>query len=290
MTGFARAEGQADGLAWVWELKSVNGRGLDIRCRLAAGAEHLDGAVRQACAERFKRGNISVQLTLTHADGQAKLKLNRELLDRLIGLQAELKGRVDPAPPRLEALLGVRGVIEAGDELESEEARAARDAALVRSLTIALDRMSAARREEGARLAPVLIGLIDEIARLADEAEASAALQPAQVKARFESQIKELMGQVPMPPEERLAQEIVLLAAKCDVREELDRLKAHIASAHQMLSAGGAIGRRLDFLCQELNREANTTCSKAADLALTRTGLALKSAVEQFREQVQNVE
>lgn len=290
MTGFARAQGQAEGVTWVWEVKSVNGRGLDVRGRLAAGAEHLDGAVRQACAHHFKRGNLSVQLTLTRTDGQANLRLNRDLLDRLIRLHDEFKGRVDGAPPRLDALLGVRGVIEAGDEIETEEVRAARDAILLKSLETSLDRLESARRDEGARLTPVLVGLIDEIERLVDDAEANAALQPAQIKARFQAQIGELMGQIPLPGEERLMQEVVLLAAKADVREELDRLKAHIGSARQMLAEGGAIGRRLDFLCQELNREANTTCSKAADLALTRTGLALKSAVEQLREQVQNVE
>lgn len=290
MTGFARAEGQAAGISWVWEVKSVNGRGLDVRNRLAAGAEHLEGAVRQACAHHFKRGNLSVQLTLTRTDGQAKLRLNRELLDQLIRLHDEFRGRVDDAPPRLDTLLGVRGVVEAGDEIEGEEARMARDAALLKSLETALARMETARRDEGARLAPVLASLVDEIARLVDEAEANAALQPAQIKARFQAQIAELMGQIPLPGEDRLTQEIVLLASKADVREELDRLKAHVGSARQMLAEGGAIGRRLDFLCQELNREANTTCSKAADLALTRTGLALKSAVEQLREQVQNVE
>jgi uncharacterized protein (TIGR00255 family) len=190
----------------------------------------------------------------------------------------------------LDALLGVRGVVEAGDEIETEEARTARDAALLKGLEVSLDRLETARRDEGARLAPVLVGLIDKIAQLIDDAEANAALQPAQIKARFQTQIAELMGQVPLPGEERLTQEIVLLAAKADVREELDRLKAHIGSAREMLAEGGAIGRWLDFLCQELNREANTTCSKAADLELTRTGLALKSAVEQLREQVQNVE
>jgi len=135
-----------------------------------------------------------------------------------------------------------------------------------------------------------LIALIDEIARLASDAESAAAAQPAQVKARLQAQLNDLMGTVPLPSEDRLAQEVVLLAAKCDVREELDRLKAHVASARQMIDEGAAVGRRLDFLCQELNREANTICSKAAELSLTQTGLALKSAVEQFREQVQNVE
>jgi len=290
MTGFARAEGHADGVAWMWELKSVNGRGLDVRCRLAQGAEHLDGAVRQSCAARFKRGNLSVQLTLARADGLAPLRLNRDLIDQIIRLHGELTGKIEPALPRLEGLLAVRGVLEASEPLEDEAQRARRDEALMESLSSALDRMDEARRAEGGRLAQVLMSQVDEIEGLAREAAASAALQPDQVKARFEVQLRELMGSVPMPSEERLAQEIVLLVAKCDVREELDRLTAHIASARDMLREGGAIGRRLDFLCQELNREANTICSKAAELALTRVGLALKSTIEQLREQVQNVE
>jgi uncharacterized protein (TIGR00255 family) len=290
MTGFARAEGHGDGESWAWELRSVNARGLDLRCRVPGGLEWLDPLIRQSVGKRFKRGGIQIGLTVARDSGQQRIAINRDLLDQLIALQAELGSRVDAAPPRLDALLQVRGVVELAESAEDEDGRKRRERRLLDGLDQAIGQLEATRLEEGGRLLAVLGTLLDQIGELTGTAGGLAALQPETQKRRLETQLAELLGPATTLPPERLAQEVALLAQRADVREELDRLIAHIASAREMLAAGGAVGRRLDFLCQELNREANTTCSKSSDLELTRVGLALKTTIEQFREQVQNVE
>lgn len=289
MTGFARSEGQFDEVGWTWELRSVNARGLDIRCRLPTGTEGLDQTVRSAVAERFRRGSVTVNLTLAVEPSAHHVAINRELIDRLLALKAELGDRVDPAPPRFEALVAVRGVIEMA-EPASDIDIAARDAALTEGFRRALDALAVARAEEGERLAVVLASHLAEIGRLAGLAADAAAARPDAVRQRIERQVRELIdGGAPLP-EERLAQELALVMAKADVREELDRLSSHVEAGQALIDGGGAIGRRFDFLCQELNREANTLCAKSGDVDLTRIGLGLKSAIEQLREQVQNVE
>ncbi|MBU2088980.1 MAG: DUF1732 domain-containing protein, partial [Alphaproteobacteria bacterium] len=219
------------------------------------------------------------------------IRINRAVLDQILALQEELRGQVDATLPRLEALLAVRGVVEAGEEeQETEEARAARDAALAVGLADAIARLVAARGEEGGRLAAILTGHLDRIETLTAQAGETAAAQPAALKARLQQQVAELLDASPALPEEKLAQEAALLATRADIREELDRLKAHIAAARDLMAEASLIGRRFDFLCQEFNREANTLCSKSTDTDLTRIGLELKAVIDQLKEQVQNVE
>jgi uncharacterized protein (TIGR00255 family) len=290
MTGFARAAGDADGWAWSWELKSVNGRGLDLRCRVPVGFDRLEGAARAALGKAFARGSIAASLSVVPPQRGERVRINRAVLDQIVATIRELEGRVEAAPPRLDGLLAIRGVIESGEEvLEDEATLAARDAAMLATLDQAAAALRAARADEGRAIDAVLVAHIDEIARLAREAASNAAAQPAAVKARLEAQLNELLGEGTIAPE-RLAQEAAMLAVRADVREEIDRLEAHVAQARALLAEGGAVGRKLDFLTQELNREANTLCSKAADMALTRTGLALKATIDRLREQAANVE
>jgi uncharacterized protein (TIGR00255 family) len=290
MTGFARTSGADDGTSWAWEVRSVNARGLDIRTKLPPGFEGLDVAVRQAVGQRFKRGAVSASLTTTRAAAPARLRINRELLDEVVRLQKDLGRIVDQSPPALAGLLAVRGVVESVDEEETEEAKSAREAAMRAALDQALAGLAAMRAAEGARLASVLADQLDTVARLAAMAQALAALQPQAVFERLRALLKELLTAEPPLSEERLHQEAALLVAKGDVREELDRLVAHVAAARELLGRDEPVGRSLDFLCQELNREANTLCSKSSDVELTRIGLALKASIEQLREQVQNIE
>jgi uncharacterized protein (TIGR00255 family) len=290
MTGFARATGQDEALGWAWEFRSVNGRNLDIRCRLPVGFDRLEPLARAQAGERFKRGSITATLVLSRVEGKASWRIDRDLIERLLALQDDYAGRVSSKPPRLEALLAVRGVVESVEETASDATAERRAEKIGATLGQALDALVEARRTEGARLAHLLAGHLDEIARLTLSAAENAALRPDAAKARLKQQVAALLEAEPALSEERLAQEAALLAAKGDVREEIDRLTAHIAAARELLAEGGAVGRRLDFLCQEFNREANTLCAKASDVALTRVGLELKAAIEQLREQVQNIE
>ena len=288
MTGFARAEGDELGISWVWELKSVNGKSLDLRIRLAPGFDALEPALRAVLAQRFRRGNISAALAVTRT-APAALRVNRDALAQLVSLMHELAGEINAAPPRLDGLLALRGIVETVED-DEEAVIESRRSAVLGSWETALDRLSAARAEEGARLALLLRDQLEEMAAFVRAAEACAAAQPEAIRERLNKMLASLADLVPGLPEERVAQEMALLVTRSDVREELGRLHAHIEQARDLLQQGEAVGRRLDFLCQELNREANTLCSKSADIGLTRVGLSLKAAVEQFREQVQNIE
>ncbi|HKF70522.1 MAG TPA: YicC/YloC family endoribonuclease [Stellaceae bacterium] len=290
MTGFARAEGEAEGLAWSWELKSVNGKSLDLRFRLPAGFDALELPLRALIGERLKRGSVSVSLAVARTGAGAGLQVNRAVLDQVLALAHELGKKIKAAPPSIDGLLALRGVLEGGEALPDAATRERREASLLAGCRKAIDALGIMRRAEGARLGAVLSERLGEIASLAAAAEASAAAQPAAIRARLKSLVDALNDAVPSIPEERLVQEAALMVARADIREELDRLAAHIAAARELLAEGGAVGRRLDFLCQELNREANTLCSKSADVELTRIGLELKAAIEQLREQVQNIE
>lgn len=290
MTGFARSEGHADRYGWVWEIKSVNSKSLDLRCRLPAGYDGLEPKLRAALAERLKRGAVSVSLTVTKAAGGAPLRVNRAALADIMALAKELANETGAAPPRIDGLLALKGVLESGEEADDDPASAQRLAAIQRDFDTALSALVAMRLAEGRRLVPLLEARLAEISALAAAAEQTAAAQPAAAKARLKEQIAVLLDAVPAVPEERLAQEAALIVARGDVREELDRLVAHVEAARGLLKEGGPIGRRFDFLCQEFNREANTLASKSPDLELTQLALGLKAAIEQLREQVQNIE
>ncbi|MCC7427125.1 MAG: YicC family protein [Alphaproteobacteria bacterium] len=293
MTGFARDSGQAEGLDWVWELRSVNGRGLELRLKLPNGWDGIEPRLREAAQKRLQRGNVSATLTLKRdaAAGAARLVIDRAALDQALALAAELRARMpEAAPPRLDGLMALPGVLRAEVVAEDEALHEKRAGALAGAFDSALGALSAMRLAEGARLHAILSGRLDEMAALAAAAEAEAELQPAALRERMLASLGELLAAVPALPEDRIAQEVAILVGKADVREELDRLAAHIAAARALLAEGGAVGRRLDFLTQEFNREANTLCSKSASVALTAIGLKLKAAIEQFREQVQNIE
>ncbi len=288
MTGFARAQDEAPGMSWVWEIKSVNGRALDLRLRLAPGFDALEPELRAALAQRFRRGNFSANLAVTRTTPPA-LRVNREALSQLVALINELSGEIEAAPPRLDGLLALRGVVETVED-EDETVIEARRQAVLAGWNALLDRLADARAEEGARIAALLGNQLDEMAALVTAAADCAAAQPAAIRERLRTVLTGLADLMPSMPEERMAQEVALLAARSDIREEIERLRAHLEQAGELLQQGDAVGRRLDFLCQELNREANTLCSKSADIELTRIGLSLKAVVEQFREQVQNIE
>lgn len=288
MTGFARIDGHGEGVSWTFEAKSVNGRSLDIRCRLPGGFDSIESTARAEIPKRIARGSINLTLTVARTAAIGQMRINRELLDQVLELAREIEG-AGAAPPRLDALLAIRGIIEPVEQ-EDTDTRERTEAAVRGDLARTVDALAAARVSEGARLAEILTGQLAEIEALVTQASACAATQPAALREKLRSQIQALIDAIPAMAEERLAQEAALLIAKADVREELDRLRAHIEAARDLLAEGGAIGRRFDFLCQEFNREANTLCSKSADVELTRIGLSLKATIEQLREQVQNIE
>lgn len=290
MTGFARAEGQWGADRFVWEVRSVNARGLDVRCRFPAGLESLEADVRALISADLARGSVNANLTVATDASRQSVALNRAALDELMTAATAAAEEYGVSPPKLDALLAVRGVVEVGEPALSEEDRAARFAAVLEACKSAMDSLVAARRQEGEHLSALLSGHIDRLEALVKAARESAATQPEALRARLEKQIADILAASKGLDETRLTQEVALLATKADVREELDRLAAHIAAARALLKEGGVVGRKFDFLTQEFGREANTLCSKAADIELTRIGLDMKSVIDQIREQVQNVE
>ncbi len=291
MTGFARAEGHDGTFSWVWELKSVNAKSLDVRFRVPAGLETLEVALRTSLTQTLRRGSVTANLSVTKGAGAGGMRINREALAAVMALARELAGEfANVAPPRIDGLLALKGVIENAEDAPDEAAREKQVGMLTAGFERALANLVTMRREEGARLEAVLAARLAEMTDLVKAAEATAAAQPQAIRARLKELVAALVEAVPALPEERLAHEAALVIAKADIREELDRLDAHLAAARSLMAEGGPIGRRFDFLCQEFNREANTLCSKSADLELTRIGLALKAAIEQLREQVQNIE
>ena len=291
MTGFAENTGSHDGLRWRWEAKSVNSRGLDMRLRSPPGYDGLEAPARRLAGERFQRGAFQISLNFEPQDGARGLAVDAAALASAVKIAREVAAETGLAPARVDGLLALKGVIVADEGTIPLDpvARAVRDAAILESLAVALDRLAKERYSEGAKLAALLSAQIGEIEKLVAVAAGLAATQPETLRARLSAQVKELLGEVPIS-EERLAQEVALLAVKADVREELDRLTAHVQDARALIGLGKGAGRKLDFLAQEFNREANTLCSKSSDIALTRTGLALKAVIDQFREQAQNVE
>jgi uncharacterized protein (TIGR00255 family) len=288
MTGFGRAEGALGAWSWAVEARSVNGRNLEVRFRGPPGFEGLERAAREGAQARFQRGQLTVGVQAKRAEGAGAVRLNLEQLERYLAAGAPYVASGQAGPPALDGLLSLKGVIEAADTVEDPEAQAALEAAMGASIAAALDELAAARTEEGRALLGVLGALVDHIGTLTAKSAALAQGQPAIIKARFEKRLTELAGEA--ATEERILQEAAAMAVKADVQEEIDRLRGHVAAAHDLLAAEGAVGRRLDFLTQEFMREANTLCSKSASGALTSVGLDLKATIEQFREQVQNVE
>jgi uncharacterized protein (TIGR00255 family) len=290
MTGFARGHGTSGSYAWAWEIKSVNGKGLDLRLRLPPGWDAIEAAVRAAAAEKFARGSLQANLIVDRLGAAPVVRINAAVLDAVLAAMGELSGRIEAAPPSLDGLLALKGVMEVGDAGEDEAERRAAEVAATTGFAEVLAALTAMRRHEGLALARVLTARLAEIAALAQRAEAAPGRRPEAIRKRLAEQVAALLEQSERFDAGRLHQEAILIATKADVREELDRLTAHLEQARTLMTQGGPVGRRLDFLAQELNREANTLCAKAGDLELTNIGLELKAAVEQFREQVQNVE
>lgn len=290
MTGFARSEGASGAVRWYWELRSVNSRGLDLRLRLPTGWEGLEPRLRERASARFVRGAVQANLQVQRQPSVPQVRVNGEVLEALMAAARSVGERLDAAPPRLDGLLALKGVVDLVEPEEGEVERETREAALIGSFEVALDALVAARAEEGARLRAVLEGQFDAIGRLTETAAADPGRGPAAVRERLAAQVARLLESSEQFDADRLHQEAVMLAAKADIQEELDRLRAHVAAGLELLAADGAVGRRLDFLAQEFNREANTLCAKANGVSLSATGLELKSVVDQLREQVQNIE
>jgi uncharacterized protein (TIGR00255 family) len=290
MTGFARGHGVAGAYAWAWEIKSVNAKGLDVKLRLPPGWDAIEAPVRARTAETLSRGSVFASLTVRRDGTVPVAQINEPVLAAVLAVLKELSGKVDAAPPTLDGILALKGVIEVSEAEESETERRAAEVAIVTGFGAAMAGLADMRRVEGNALAGILATRLAEIATLAARADAAPGRKPEAVKARLAEQIATLLESSQRFDPDRLHQEALLLAAKADIREELDRLAAHVAQATKLIAGGGAIGRKLDFLAQELNRESNTLCAKANDVELTNIGLELKTVVEQFREQVQNLE
>lgn len=289
MTGFARIEGQSGDWTWSIEARSVNGRNLETRFKGPQGFDGLERTAREASQARFQRGQVNIGLQARRAETQGAVRLNQEALDRYLALSSELVSQGRATPPAADGLLALKGVLEAGEEVEDPEVRATVETAMAESLMAALDALKASRLKEGAALTPVLVGMLERIASLIADAELEATAQTSAIRDRFTRRLSELVGDT-STLEDRIVQEAAVLAAKADVREELDRLTAHVGAARDLMAQGSGAGRRLDFLSQEFMREANTLCSKSATTSLTATGLELKAVIEQLREQIQNVE
>jgi len=289
MTGFSRIVGADDSYNWVWELRSVNSRSLDIRLRLPNGMDHIETGIRNTITGCLTRGNISVSLTLQKPPNRQEILINSDVLNQILDISKKLSESHNVSPPSVDGLLAIRGVLEVREE-ENDQHRKNMELAVLNSLAKALDQLVQNRYAEGERLAVSISRHIDEIDSFIKEASSIDEAQPAMILKRMREQIHALVNELPALTEERLAQEAAILAVKGDIREELDRLSAHVEGARELIEGGSPVGRKLDFLCQEFNREANTVCSKSSDLNLTRVGLQLKAAIERLREQIQNIE
>lgn len=290
MTGFGRAGGQDGEAVWTWEIRTLNHRGLDIRLRLPQGYEEFELRLRETIARRISRGSCAVSLNLKAPALGADLRLNEPALIQLAEIAERarvLTKRTEPAS--LDVLLGMRGVIELGEMAPGETALPFGEA-LLKTFDIALESVVVARRAEGARLEAILSEKIGEIEALAREAELAPERRPEAIAERLRAQIQRLLSESAALDETRLYQEAAFLAAKADIEEEIKRLQAHIVAARALIAADEPAGRKLEFLAQEFQREANTLCSKSNATAITQVGLRLKTAIDQFREQVQNVE
>jgi uncharacterized protein (TIGR00255 family) len=290
MTGFARAEGVSGDTRWHWEVRTVNGRGLDLRIRLPNGYDALEPQVRDMIAKRLARGSVSASLNVSREQGVSEIRVNEAALQQIIASAERVRATLGGEPLRVESLLAIQGVLQVAEASESEEEAQARSEAMLSSFQSALDGVIGARAAEGERLRQILARLIDTIEALIKTIAASPARQPEAIRRRLAEQVAKLLDASATFDRDRLHQEAVLLATKADVEEELKRLGAHVQSARELLASREPVGRRLDFLAQEFNREANTLCSKSNDAEITRMGLELKALIDQLREQVQNIE
>jgi uncharacterized protein (TIGR00255 family) len=290
MTGFARGHGVSGPYAWAWEVKSVNGKGLDVRLRLPPGWDAIEARVRAKAAEALARGSIQASLAVERTGVLPVVRINTGVLEAILTTLRQIAPRLEASPPSLDGLLSLKGVMEVADAEEREEDRHSAESAASAGFAEAISALVEMRRREGAALARVLAARLNKIAGLAQRAELAPGRRPEAIRARLAEHIATLLAQSERFDSDRLHQEAILIATKADIREELDRLAAHVAQARLLIEQGGPVGRRLDFLAQELNREANTLCAKANDVELTNIGMELKATVEQFREQVQNVE
>ncbi len=290
MTGFSRREGTVGRYRWVWELRAVNGKGLDVRLRLPTGYEHLETALKGLAGERLTRGNIQAGLTVTVAENRLEAVVNRETLAAVLALRRELGDLVDQSPLSMDQLFAIRGLVEFREAEEDETMRTARDEALVAGFGDALTGLVAMREAEGRALYAVLSGHVDQIEALGTLIERDPSRTPEEIARKLEAQVSALLEASSALDRDRLHQEAALLATRADTREEIDRLKAHVAAARDLLARGGPVGRKLDFMAQEFNRESNTICSKSNSAAVTAAGIELKVVIDQFREQVQNLE
>jgi uncharacterized protein (TIGR00255 family) len=290
MTGFGRSAGVHGETSWHWEVRSVNGRGLELRFRMPSGLEGLEIKARSLAQEKLARGNCTLNLALRRETGQLAIRLNEAALSQALAAAERAQALTHKEAPNLDTLLAMRGVVEVVEGEESEEAHAKVEDALLKGLGAALDQLVAARKAEGARLASVMTNQLGQISDLVERVADASARQPQAIRQRLTEQVTRIMETGAGLDPERLHQEALLLAAKADIQEELDRLRAHVAAANDILAQDPPAGRGLEFLAQEFNREANTLCSKASDVEISRAGLELKTVIDQLREQVQNIE
>jgi uncharacterized protein (TIGR00255 family) len=290
MTGFARSHGTSGPYAFEWELKSVNAKGFDFRMRLPPGWDEIETIARKRATDVLSRGTVYANLSVKRANALSTVRVNEDVLNSILRIAADLAGKIDAVAPSVDGLMAIKGVIEVvepdSDEAEDKAARIAVAASFDEALTALVEM----RKREGATLGQIMTQRMDEIETLAKKAEAAPGRKPDAIRARLAEQIATLLESSDRFDSDRLNQEALMMAAKADIREELDRIASHISQAREMIRKGGAVGRRLDFLAQEFNREVNTCCSKSNDIELTNTGLEMKNVVEQFREQVQNLE
>jgi uncharacterized protein (TIGR00255 family) len=290
MTGFARSTGQWRDVTWTWEIKSVNGKALDVRIRVPSGYEALEIPARAVALQRLKRGNVQVGLTMQVASSTTTLRVNEAVLEEIVRMAETLRDRLGSAPIQAENLLGLRGVLDQGETNLSEEDSVARDQVMLKSFEVAVIHLVEARNAEGARLTVVIEDQLQRIASLVQAARDNPSRSVEAVRARLAEQVNRIVEQSDTFDPQRLHQEAIILATRADIQEELDRLDAHVAAATELMKAAEPVGRKFDFLAQEFNREANTLCSKSADVALTAIGLDLKTVIDQLREQIQNIE
>lgn len=290
MTGFAHMEGTEGSLQWTWELRSVNGRGLDIRIRIPAGFERIEPDVRKVFSDRFTRGNIQATLTIARDDKTIAASVNQDVLDAVIKAAGHLRKQTDAEPPRIDGLLNIRGVLEFNDPKPDEKTLKQEQSAILDGLGKTVEALADMRTAEGKKIGEFVGAQIDGIESLARKADADPSTEPENIAARLATQVKMLLDSGVELDEDRLHVEAAILASKADIREEIDRLLVHVEACRTLLADGGAVGRRLDFLAQEFNRESNTICSKSNAASITAVGLDLKVLIDQFREQIQNLE